>query len=77
MFSMSFLLCLSKKKGITRRYIGSSGALLAQSVEHETFNLRAAGSSPAQGYRALPMYKKKCFPYHGGYTLFFSFGERK
>ena len=25
-------------------------APLAQSVEHETFNLRAAGSSPAEGF---------------------------
>ena len=25
-------------------------ASLAQSVEHETFNLRAAGSSPAEGF---------------------------
>ena len=25
-------------------------ALLAQSVEHQTFNLRVAGSSPARGY---------------------------
>ena len=29
---------------------GADYASLAQSVEHQTFNLRAAGSSPARGF---------------------------
>ena len=43
---------------VNRKIVGSNPtrvlfALLAQSVEHQTFNLRVAGSSPARGLWSL------------------------
>jgi hypothetical protein len=34
---------------LTRKVLGNAYARLAQSVEHQTFNLRVAGSSPSSG----------------------------
>ena len=37
----------------SRGFPQQSAACLAQSVEHQTFNLRVKGSSPLMGYRFL------------------------
>ena len=43
--------CDSKKQLIKLSRLFTTGARLAQSVEHQTFNLRAMGSSPISGDR--------------------------